>query len=139
MISESRYVSHEVHTRFHAVRWVVEAFGIPKGFSGYEEYSDYLNSFVEDSGMFEEYIFDKATGSLVAYFTWCVGTDIHRKGDILDVTQLIVDPSVAPKGLHRFLVERFEELAKVNHCDWVSRCKHEGSTLRIFYKEINHG
>lgn len=129
------YYSVEATSRFKAVMWTVEHLGLPKGFNGPVGYYLYVNDVMDDAGYEEEYIVD-SYGNQLAYFAWCIGQDVHHKGDILDITSVVVNPNVDAKGVQRFLAKRFKTLAMLNDCQWVSRCKHEGETLRIYFKEV---
>lgn len=133
-----RYGSVRAVSRFHAIMWTVQHLGIPKGFRDYFDYEGYVNATMDTAGFDEEYVIDDATGKLVAYFAWCVSNDIHHRGDIMDVTSLVVAPENDSKELHRYLSERFKFLGKLHGCSWVSRCKHSaGGTVKVYFKEID--
>lgn len=129
------YYSVEAKSRFKAVMWTVEHLGLPKGFDGPVGYYLYVNDVMDNAGYEEEYIVDSC-GNQLAYFAWCIGQDIHHKGDILDITSVVINPDVDATGVQRFLAKRFKTLATLNDCQWLSRCKHEGETLRIYFKEV---
>ncbi len=132
----SEFTCVEAKNRFRAIRWTVEHLGLPKGFEGhFVGYSLYVDEVMDMSGCREEYVLD-STGKHVAYFAWCVSCDIHHKGDILDVTSVVINPEADSKGLQRFLAKRFKYFAELHDCDWVSRCKHEGETMRVYFKEV---
>lgn len=131
----TKYTSAEANHRYAAVMWTVDHLGLPKGFNGPVGYSLYVDEVMDNAGYEEEYILD-SEGRPVAYFAWCIGQDIHHKGDILDVTSVVINPHVDAKGLQKFLAKRFKTLAHLNDCQWVSRCKHEGETLRVYFKEV---
>lgn len=125
----------DAENRFKATAWTVEHLGLPKGFNGLVSYSLHVDEVMDAQDNNEEYVVD-SFGNKVAFFSWCVSFDIHRKGDILDVTALVIDPNSDSKSLHRFLAKRFRTLALLNDCKWLSRCKHEGETVRVFFKEV---
>lgn len=132
----SKFTCVEAKSRSCAIRWTVEHLGLPRGFEGhFEDYSRYVDEIMDMSGCREQYVLD-STGKQVAYFAWCVSCDIHHKGDILDVTSIVINPKEDSKGLRRFLVECFKCFAELHDCDWVSRCKHEGETMRVYFKEV---
>ncbi|UCS82771.1 host specificity protein [Yersinia phage vB_YenP_Rambo] len=122
-------------SRFTATMWSLDQLGLPKGFNGPISYSLFVNDIMDDSGLEEEYVMD-SDGNLVAYYAWCVSQDLHHKGLILDVNSVVINPSLKPKGLHKFLTKRFKDLAVLNDCNWVSRAKHEDGTVRVFFKEV---
>lgn len=109
--------------------WQVHYRGIPEGFKDFNEYADYLDELFETAGYEEMWFIED--GHKVAYAAWCIGMDAHHKGDIFDVTNIVIAPGrkVANK-VWRELVA----LAKLNDCKWISHAKHEedGSLRNIF-------
>lgn len=122
-------------SRFTATMWSLDQLGLPEGFNGPISYSLYVNEIMDKAGLEEEYVLD-SEGNLVAYYAWCISSDLHHKGDVLDVNSVVINPRLKPKGLHKFLAQRFKDLADINDCKWVSRCKHEDGTVRVFFKEV---
>ena len=136
-MTKKRFVSVEAVSRFHAIMWTVHHLGVPTGFRDFWDYEGYVNIIMDTAEFEEEYIVDSTTGNLVAYFTWCVSNDIHHKGDIMDVTNLVIDPEFESRELHRFLSGRFKELAELNGLQWVSRCKHDSAgIMKVYFKEV---
>lgn len=132
----SRFVSVKVVSRLSAIMWTAQHLGVPKGFRGLHDYMGYVEDLMDTGEYDEEYIVDLDTREPVAYFAWCVSNDIHHKGDIFDVASMVIDPDNDSKALRRHLSVRFKELALLNDCKWVSRCKHEGETMRVYFKEV---
>lgn len=123
-------------SRFPATLWTVQRLGVPEGFPGEITYSLHVDEVMDSAGYEEEFIVD-SEGRKVAYFSWCISNDIHRKGDILDVTAVVINPSVKAPGLQKFLAKRFKALAELNECQWVSRCVHEDDgSIRNIFKRI---
>lgn len=126
--------SFEVDPNRHpAMTWVIERLGIPEGFTDRFEYIDHVYRLMDESDWEEIYVIDQF-GNKVAYFTFCISQDIHRKGDILDITQVVTNPFVEHEGVARYMTALFKELAVYNECQWVSRCVHlpDGSIKNIY-------
>lgn len=130
------YTCVDAISRYSATMWTVDRLGLPEGFPGRVTYALHVDDVMNSAGFSEEYVVD-STGRQVAYFSWCVSNDIHRKGDILDVTAVVIRPGVEAPGLHKFLAKRFKILAELNECQWVSRCVHEpDGSIRNIFKRI---
>ncbi len=125
----------DCESRFPATIWSVRQLGLPKGFAGEVTYSLYVDEVMDASGLEESFVVD-SQGRKVAYFAWSVGADAHHKGDILDLNSVVINPYVEAPGIQKFLSKHFKTMAKLNDCAWVSRCKHEDGTLRIYFKEV---
>lgn len=119
-----------VSCRQQATVWSATQLGLPKGFAHMGEYIEYVDELMDDAGYDEMWLMDDS-GNYVAYVAFCIGRDAHHKGDIFDVTNIVIKQgsSCAPK-LWRMMIE----LAKANECQWISRCSHEadGSVRNIF-------
>lgn len=115
--------------------WQVSYRGIPDGFADFSEYANYLDELFETAGYEEMWFIED--GKRVAYAAWCIGMDAHHKGDIFDVTNIVISPGrkVASK-----VWKELVELAKLNNCKWISHAKHEADgSLRIIFRRIKHG
>lgn len=130
------YTSIDSVSRFPATMWTVEHLGVPEGFEGPITYSLHVDEVMDSAGFEEEFVVD-AEGRKVAYFSWCISNDVHRRGDILDVTAVVINPSVEAPHLQRYLAKRFKTLAVNNECQWVSRCVHEADgSIRNVFKRV---
>lgn len=127
------YSCVESESRYIATMWTIARLGLPEGFAGSVTYSLYVDE-IMDSAEYEEVFVVDSEGHKVAYFSWCISNDIHHKGDILDVTNVVINPYEDSLSLRKFLAKRFKTLAELNDCSWVSRCVHEddGSIRNIF-------
>ena len=129
------YNVRDVESRLEATMWAVEYLGVPKGFDGPFTYSLHVDEVMDAGGFQEEYIVD-CHGEHVAYLAWFVGNDIHHHGEILSVHSMVINPEATTKGLRVFINRYLHHLAKLNECSWVSRYKHDGDTLRNYFKEV---
>lgn len=122
--------------RSHAIVWTVRHLGIPEGFESFSEYFAYVNSLMDYAEYNETYLMD-SKGEPVAYFAWCLSEDIHHKGTIFDVTNVVIKPGskCAPT-----LWREVHLLALMEGCDWVSRCSHESDgSVKNHFRRVNHG
>lgn len=122
--------------RSAAIVWTVEYLGLPEGFHTVSEYADHVDSLMDSAG-YEEYYFRNSNGYPVAYVAVCVSNDIHRKGDIFDVTNIVFKP----RDAHAPFVWRWvNDEARRRGCEWVSRCEHnrDGSITNLF-RRVSHG
>lgn len=130
------YTCVDSDSRYLATMWTVKRLGLPDGFAGPVTYSLYVDE-IMDSAEYEEVFVLDSEGRKVAYFSWCVSNDIHHKGDILDITNVVINPDADTVGLQKFLVKRFKTLATLNDCSWVSRCVHEADgSIRNLFKRV---
>lgn len=113
--------------------WQVSHRGIPEGFDNFAEYANYLDELFDCAG-YEEHWYVNEEGKREAYVAWCIGMDAHRKGDIFDVTNIVVKPgSKCGPRLWREMVA----LARANGCQWISRCSHmEDGSMKYIYRRI---
>lgn len=126
----------DVGCRHQATVWSATQLGLPSGFAHMQEYIEYVDDLMDDSGYEEMWLMDD-DGSYHAYVAFCLGRDAHHKGDIFDVTNVVIRPgSNCASTLWRMMVD----LAKANDCQWISRCSHEpDGTVRNYYRRIKHG
>lgn len=112
--------------------WTFNHLGLPDGFADLKEWADYVDDLLDEEGLEEYWLIDDA-GYKVAYFSWCYSYDIHHKGAIFDVTNVVVKPGADFK-VSRELARKIHQMAKHHECEWVSRCVHEddGSVRNIF-------
>ena len=109
--------------------FVIQTFGIPDGFSD----CTYREHLKELMGTATEYYITDHNGLVLAYVAWNITNDIHRRGDILDVHQLILHPGFrGSRELLREVWTLMKNLAYVNKCDFISHYKHVNSSI------INH-
>lgn len=124
---------HKCTERASAIVWTVEHLGLPEGFTTLSDYADYVDELMDDAG-YEEFYFKNAKGYPVAYVALCISNDIHHKGDILDITNIVLKPrsGYAPWVWRWVLAE-----ATRRGCQWVSRCEHEhDGSIRNVFKRI---
>lgn len=122
--------------RQRATVWSAMQLGLPEGFAHMQEYIEYVDELMDDAGYEEMWLMD-GSGEYHAYVAWCIGNDAHHKGDIFDVTNIVVrEDSKCAYKLWRMLVE----LAKANDCEWISRCTHEADgSVRNLFRRISNG
>lgn len=125
-----------VSCRQQATLWSASQLGIPEGFASLMDYTDYVDALMDDAGYDEMWLMDD-DGAYHAYVAVCISRDAHHKGDIFDVTNVVIKPgSKCASKLWRLLVD----MAKLNGCQWISRCSHErDGSVRNYYRRINHG
>lgn len=117
--------------RHLAIQWTVSYLGIPEGFDKCT-YRGWVNRLM-DSADYEEWYLVDDLGSPQAYFAFCISEDIHHRGDIFDVTNVVIKPN-APPAVNKLLMRTIYNMAKAYKCQWVSRCVHEtdGSIRNVF-------
>lgn len=109
--------------------FVIETFGVPDGFTE-SEYREYLFGLMQCAH--EYYIVDNSY-NILAYIAYNVSNDIHRKGDILDVHQLIINPAHRErKAVIKSVWKLIKTVATINKCDFISHYKHVNPSI------INH-
>lgn len=125
-----------VNCRQQATVWSATKLGLPEGFAHMEEYIEYVDSFMDEAGYDEMWLMDDE-GRYHAYVAVCISQDAHHKGDIFDVTSIVIrEGSKCAPVLWRMLVE----MAKVNECQWISRSSNEADgSVRNTFRRINYG
>lgn len=111
--------------------WQVHYRGIPEGFDSFNAYADHLDELFDNAGYEEMWFVDPDSGRRVAYAAWFIGMDAHHKGDIFDVTNIVIAPG---QKVSRKVWRELVDLARLNDCQWISHAKHEhdGSIRNIF-------
>lgn len=125
-----------VSNREQAIVWTVLQLGLPEGFAHLTEYIDYVNTLMDEAEYDECYVVDDR-GNYCAYFAWCYSADIHHKGSIFDVTNVVVKPGTnCASKVWREIIK----LAREYECEWLSRCSHEADgSIKNHFRRINHG
>lgn len=125
-----------VGCRHQATVWSATQLGLPEGFAHIDEYVKYVDELMDDACYEEMWLMDDS-GMYHAYVAFCISQDAHHKGDIFDVTNIVIrQGSSCASTLWRMMVD----LAKANECHWISRCSHEDDgSVRNYYRRINHG
>lgn len=113
-----------------AVIWTVQHLGLPDGFSHWRDYADYVDALMDRAEYNEVWLLDEY-GTRCAYFAWCLSEDIHHKGTIFDVTNVVIRPGAKCASK---LWRNVYALAQAENCEWVSRCVHndDGSITNTF-------
>lgn len=118
-----------------AIVWTFNHLGLPEGFKDFNSWADYVDDLMDEAEYNEYWLLDDE-GYKVAYFAWCLSNDIHHKGCIFDVTNVVVKPGVSFK-VSAALCREIHTLAKANGCEWVSRCVHEDDgSIRNLFKRV---
>lgn len=119
-----------------ATIWTIQHLGMPEGFSHWREYADYVDELMDRAEYNEVWLLDD-NGERCAYFAWCLSDDIHHKGTIFDVTNVVIKPG--SKCASKLWREVYG-LAQAEDCEWVSRCSHEDDgSIRNLFRRVNHG
>lgn len=119
--------------RSYAIIWAVIRQGIPEGFESFDDYSEHCNRVMQESGQDERYVLN-SKGEPIAYLSICISEDMHHKGDIFDITNVISAPYAK---LGKEIATWIYKTAKLNGCSWVSRCKQEDDgSIRNIFKRI---
>lgn len=125
-----------VSCRQMATVWSATQLGLPEGFAHMGEYIEYVDSLMDDAGYDEMWLMDDS-GNYHAYVAVCIAQDAHHKGDIFDVSNIVIkEGSSCASTLWRMMID----MAKTNGCQWISRCSHEADgSVRNVFRRINHG
>lgn len=118
-----------------AMVWTFNHLGLPEGFKDFKEWADYTDELMDEAEYSEHWLLDDR-GYKVAYFAWCYSNDIHHKGCIFDVTNVVVKPNADFK-VYSGLTRKIHAMAKAMGCEWVSRCVHEDDgSIRNLFKRV---